>query len=127
VKGKLPSDRALQTHGVNNAMGLKSSALWWLPTSTTSNPTKSNVLWLSGPGLQTVPNQTSMAWSRTSAAVRQTCIKDGPSLQKACGWRVPREASPQLRMLHASSVRESQAFLSQLKNRPDIRLMAESA
>ncbi|MGB7844930.1 MAG: beta-L-arabinofuranosidase domain-containing protein [Candidatus Acidiferrum sp.] len=30
AKGKLPQDRAMQTHGVNNAMGLKSSALWWL-------------------------------------------------------------------------------------------------
>jgi uncharacterized protein len=26
----LPSDLAMRTHGVNNAMGLKSSALWWL-------------------------------------------------------------------------------------------------
>jgi hypothetical protein len=30
AKGKLPTDRAMQTHGVNNAMGLKSSAVWWL-------------------------------------------------------------------------------------------------
>ncbi|MGC2766979.1 MAG: beta-L-arabinofuranosidase domain-containing protein [Candidatus Acidiferrum sp.] len=30
VKGTLPTDRAMQTHGVNNAMGLKSSAVWWL-------------------------------------------------------------------------------------------------
>jgi len=28
--GHLPGDRAMQTHGVNIAMGLKSSALWWL-------------------------------------------------------------------------------------------------
>lgn len=27
---QLPSDLAMQTHGVNNAMGLKSSAVWWL-------------------------------------------------------------------------------------------------
>ena len=27
---ELPSDLAMQTHGVNNAMGLKSSAVWWL-------------------------------------------------------------------------------------------------
>jgi hypothetical protein len=30
VKGKLPGNLAMQTHGVNNAMGLKSSAVWWL-------------------------------------------------------------------------------------------------
>lgn len=30
MKGELPPERAMQTHGVNNAMGLKSSALWWL-------------------------------------------------------------------------------------------------
>ncbi len=29
TEGKLP-DRAMQSHGVNNAMGLKSSAVWWL-------------------------------------------------------------------------------------------------
>lgn len=28
--GTLPPDRAMQTHGVNNAMALKSSALWWV-------------------------------------------------------------------------------------------------
>jgi uncharacterized protein len=28
----LPSDTAMRTHGVNNAMGLKSSAVWWLFT-----------------------------------------------------------------------------------------------
>jgi uncharacterized protein len=30
TKGKLPGDLAMQTHGVNNAMGLKSSAVWLL-------------------------------------------------------------------------------------------------
>jgi hypothetical protein len=30
VDGKMPPDRAMQTHGVNNAMALKSSAIWWL-------------------------------------------------------------------------------------------------
>jgi hypothetical protein len=30
TKGIVSSDRTMQTHGVNNAMGLKSSALWWL-------------------------------------------------------------------------------------------------
>lgn len=30
AKGKMPADRAMQTHGVNNAMALKSSAIWWL-------------------------------------------------------------------------------------------------
>jgi uncharacterized protein len=30
TKGKLPGDLAMQTHGVNNAMGLKSSAVWSL-------------------------------------------------------------------------------------------------
>jgi uncharacterized protein len=30
VRGALPPDRAMQTHGVNIAMGLKSSAFWWL-------------------------------------------------------------------------------------------------
>jgi Beta-L-arabinofuranosidase, GH127 middle domain/Beta-L-arabinofuranosidase, GH127 catalytic domain len=30
ANGKLPPDRAMQTHGVNNAMALKSSAIWWL-------------------------------------------------------------------------------------------------
>jgi uncharacterized protein len=30
AKGKLPGDLAMQTHGVNNAMGMKSSAVWWL-------------------------------------------------------------------------------------------------
>jgi uncharacterized protein len=30
AKGKLPQDLAMQTHGVNNAMGLKASAVQWL-------------------------------------------------------------------------------------------------
>jgi uncharacterized protein len=30
AKGQPLEDRAMQTHGVNNAMGLKSSAVWWL-------------------------------------------------------------------------------------------------
>lgn len=30
LSGKMPPDRAMQIHGVNNAMALKSSAIWWL-------------------------------------------------------------------------------------------------
>lgn len=30
ANGQMPSDRAMQSHGVNNAMALKSSAIWWL-------------------------------------------------------------------------------------------------